>query len=110
MTKDVIVYDNKLTPQVYLEIMTGNYYCLRSDNQVEEVEKILDEVFGDGAYWSYALDNIVEVQENDHKVVLVECVNIVMKEERTEQETICRWFEVPEDWTKDDIIDKLKKM
>lgn len=110
MTKDVIVYDNKLTPHVYLEIMTGNYYCLRSDNQVEEVEKILDEVFGDGAYCSYDLDEINEVQGNNHKVVLVECVNIIMKGDRAELETICRWFEVSEKWTKDDIIDKLKRM
>ena len=42
MTKDVIMYDKVLTPQTYLEIMTGNYYCLRDTNQLEEVENILD--------------------------------------------------------------------
>lgn len=110
MTKDVVMYDGKLTPQVYLEMMTGNYYCLNDDNQVEQVENILDEQFGDGTYHSFALSDISEVQENDHKVVLVECVNIVMKEDRAEQETICRWFEVPEEWTKEHINEKLCKI
>ena len=70
MTKDVIMYDKMLTPQTYLEMMTGTYYCLNADNQLEQVENILDDQFGEGAYWSFALDNISEVMENDHKVVI----------------------------------------
>ena len=50
------------------------------------------------------LDNISEVMENDHKVVLVECVNIVSKGDNVEQESIYRWFKVPNDWTKEYII------
>lgn len=110
MNKDVIIYDKMLTPQTYLEMMTGNYYLLRAANQLEQVENILDEQFGEGACWSYALDDIGEVMENDGKVVLVECVNIVMKGDKAEQDPIYRWFEVPDDWTKQDVLEQLSKI
>ena len=87
MTKDVIMYDKILSAQTYLEMMTGNYYCLNADNQVEN---ILEEQFGQGAYWSFALDNITEVMKNDHKVVLVKIVNIVMEGDEAEQDNIYR--------------------
>ena len=109
MTKDVIMYDKVLSASTYLEIMTGNYYCLREENQVEQVENILDEQFGEGAYWSFDLDDISEVMENDHKVVLVECVNIVSEGGKVEQDPIYRWFEVPEEWTKEDVLEQIKK-
>ena len=109
MTKDVIMYDKILSAQTYLEMMTGNYYCLNADNQVEQVENILEEQFGQGAYWSFALDNITEVMKNDHKVVLVKIVNIVMEGDEAEQDNIYRWFEVPDDWTKEDVLEQLKK-
>lgn len=110
MTKDVIMYDKILSAQTYLEMMTGNYYCLNADNQVEQVENILEEQFGQGAYWSFALDNITEVMKNDHKVVLVKIVNIVMEGDEAEQDNIYRWFEVPDDWTKEDVLEQLKKV
>ena len=107
MTKDVIMYDKVLKPQNYLEMMTGTYYCLNADNQLEQVENILDDRFGEGAYWSFALDNISEVMENDHKVVLVHIVNI---NDDCEQEDIYRWFEVPDDWTKETVVEQLSKI
>ena len=110
MTKDVIMYDKILSAQTYLELITGNYYSLNADNQVKQVESILDEQVGQGAYWSFALDNISEVMENDHKVVLVEIVNIVMEGDEAEQDNIYRWFEVPDEWTKDDILEQLRKI
>ena len=110
MTKDVIIYDKILSAQTYLEMMTGNYYCLNADNQAEQVENILEEQFGQGAYWSFALDNITEVMKNDHKVVLVKIVNIVMEGDEAEQDNIYRWFEVPDDWTKEDVLEQLKKV
>ena len=110
MTKDVIMYDKILSAQTYLEMMTGNYYCLNADNQVEQVENILEEQFGQGAYWSFALDNITEVMKNDNKVVLVKIVNIVMEGDEAEQDNIYRWFEVPDDWTKEDVLEQLKKV
>ena len=110
MTKDVIMYDKILSAQTYLELITGNYYSLNADNQVKQVENILDEQFGQGAYWSFALNNISEVMENDHKVVLVEIVNILMEADEAEQDNIYRWFEVPDDWTKDDVLEQLRKI
>lgn len=110
MPKDVIMYDKILSAQTYLELITGNYYSLNADNQVKQVENILDEQFGQGAYWSFALDNISEVMENDHKVVLVEIVNIIMEGDEAEQDNIYRWFEVPDDWTKDDVLEQLRKI
>ena len=110
MPKDVIMYDNILSAQTYLELITGNYYCLNADNQVEQVENILDEQFGQGAYRSFAPDNISEVMKNDHKVVLVKIVNIVMEGDEAEQDNIYRWFEVPDDWTKEDVLEQLKKV
>lgn len=110
MIKDVIMYDKILSAQTYLEMMTGNYYCLNADNQVEQVENILEEEFGQGAYWSFALDNITEVMKNDHKVVLVKIVNIVMEGDEAEQDNIYRWFEVPDYWTKEDVLEQLKKV
>ena len=87
MTKDVIIYNKILSAQTYLEMMTGNYYCLNADNQVEN---ILEEQFGQGVYRSFALDNITEVMKNDHKVVLVKIVNIVMEGDEAEQDNIYR--------------------
>ena len=110
MTKAVIMYDKILSAQTYLEMMTGNYYCLNADNQAEQVENILDEQFGQGSYRSFALDNISEVMQNDHKVVLVKIVNIVMEGDEAEQDNIYRWFEVPDDRTKDDVLGQLRKI
>lgn len=50
------------------------------------------------------------VIKNDHKVVLVEIVNIVMEGYEAEQDNIYRWFEVPDEWTKDDILEQLRKI
>lgn len=48
MAENTIMYDGILTPQTYLEIMTGKYFCLDAENQLELAEKILDEQCGNG--------------------------------------------------------------
>ena len=110
MTKDVIKYNGLLTAQQYLELVTNNYYCLRADNQLEEVEKIMDKEFGEGAFWSFALDDISEVMENDHSVVLVEIANIVMNDGSAEQEKLYRWFEIPFKCTKEELSERIKEL
>lgn len=110
MTKDAIKYNGLLTAQQYLELVTGNCYCLRADNQLEEVEKIIDKEFGEGTFWSFALDDISEVMENDHIVVLVEIVNIVMKDSSAKQEKLYRWFELPFECTKEELSEKIRKL
>ena len=101
----MIIYDKVLTPQAYLELMTGNYYSLKKPNQVEEVEKILDKEEGNGTCWTYSLYDTPE--ENNKNVVLVEFVNIT---DESEQEHIYRWCEIPEDWTGEDFLRKLKEL
>ena len=110
MTRDVIKYNGLLTAQEYLELVACKCYCLNADNQLEEVEKIMDKEFGEGAFWSFALDDISEVMENDHIVVLVEIVNIVMKDGRAEQEKLYRWFELPFECTKEELLEKINNL
>lgn len=110
MPESTIMYDGVITPQTYLEMMTGKYFCLNADNQLELVEKILDEQCGKGLYWSFSLEDIGEVIKNGHKVVLVVIVNIVMKGDKAEQKTIYRWFEVPEEWTKAEFQKRLSEV
>jgi hypothetical protein len=110
VAENTIVYNGILTPQAYLEIMTGKYFTLNADNQIEAVENILDKHFGEGMYWSFALDDIEEVVKNGHKVVLVECVNSANKNGIAEQEKIYRWFEVPEEWNKEVFEERLKEI
>ena len=88
--------------------MTGNYYCLNEDNQLKQVENILDEQFGQGTYQSFPLDNIAEIIKNDHKVVLVEIVNIVIEDNEAKFDNIYRWFEVSDDLTREILIEKYK--
>lgn len=99
-----ILYDGMLTAQEYLELMTGCYYVLYDDNQLALVERIIDSKFGEGAYWNYSLTDLGEVSNNGGKVVLVEIVNIT---EDCEQERLCRFFEVPSEWTKEIVEQKL---
>ena len=105
MPNKAIKYSGVLTAQEYLEVMTGDYCYLHKDNQVEEVEYILNKKFGDGAYWSYALDDLPD--EYDGAVVLVECVNIT---EQCSQEKIYRWFEIPAEWTKEELNEKIEQL
>ena len=90
----LIVTDRILTPQTYLELMTGDYYPLNVDNQLEAVEIILDREFGKGTFWGYSLKDIPS-EGHDVKLVPVEIVNIT---EDCEQDKFCRLFQVPDDW------------
>lgn len=107
MSKGVIIYDKMISPQTYLEMMTGSYYLLNAANQLKQVEDILDEQFGEGACWSHALDDIGELLDNDVKVVLVEIVNI---NDDCQMNRLYRWFEVPEDWTKEVFKKRLSEI
>lgn len=52
------LYDGIISARTYLEIMTCKYYCLRKDNQLEEVEEILNMEFGEGKFLNYPLEKI----------------------------------------------------
>lgn len=66
-----IIYDGIISARTYLEIMTCKYYCLRKDNQLEEVEEILNMEFGEGKFLNYPLEKIKEVIGENCSVVRV---------------------------------------
>lgn len=99
----MVITDRILNPQTYLELMTGKYYPLNVDNQLEAVEKILDREFGEGTFWSYSLIDIPS-EEHEVKLVPVEIVNIT---EDCEQDKFCRLFQVPDVWNEDILKEKL---
>ena len=102
----MVITDKILNPQTYLELMTGKYYPLNVDNQLEAIEKILDREFGEEAYWSYSLTDIPS-EEHEVKLVPVEIVNIT---EECKQDKFCRLFQVPDDWNKDILKEKLSNI
>ena len=103
----MIKYDGIIYPQAFLAVMTGKYFCVTADNQLEEIEKILDEELGGGQCWSYPFGETKDIVNSDKSVVLVEIVNI---NEECEQERLYRWFEVPEEWTKEEFAKRLSEV
>ena len=103
----MIKYDGTVYPQAFLAVMTGKYFCVTANNQLEEVENILDEELGKGQCWSYPFSETADVVKSDKSVVLVEIVNI---NEECEQERLYRWFEVPEEMTKEEFTKKLSEV
>lgn len=103
----MIKYDGIIYPRTFLAVMTGKYFCVTADNQLEEIENILDEELGRGQCWSYPFEETEDVVKNGKSVVLVEIVNI---NEECEQERLYRWFEVPEEWTKEEFAKRLSEV
>lgn len=99
----MVITDKILTPQTYLELMTGDYYPLNVDNQLEAVEIILDREFGEGTFWSYSLKDI-PCKEHEVKLVPVEIVNIT---DDCKQDKFCRLFQVPDDWDEKILKERL---
>lgn len=77
------------SPQDYLELVTGKYYVVRGDDDIETIESILKE----NGYnlLNYPLSEIDHIVENSLNVVLVDC--LFYDEEKSEFEHIYRWFE-----------------
>ena len=86
-----IVKSNKLySPQNYLELITGNTYIIQGDNDIEFIEKILEQ---EGyCLWNYSLNEVEHLIESEIPVVMVDCM--IYKEEKNEYEHEIRWFEV----------------
>ena len=103
----MILYDKVLYPSTYLELMTGHYYTLTAQNQIEEVENLLDRECGKGTYWSYSLYDTKDVIESDKNVVLVEIVNI---DDNSEQEKLYCWFDVPQEWDRKELLRRLSEL
>ena len=82
------------SPQSFLELITGNCYVHSGDNDVEFIEDILEE--NGYGLWSFALNEIDHIVENEIPVVLVDCM--VYNDNTNEFEHVYRWFEVDFDW------------
>lgn len=80
------------SPQRYLEGVTGDYYIIDGDNDIEVVEKILYEHGYE--LWNYPMSEIGHIVENELDVVLVDCMIWNASKEEFDHEY--RWFEVPE--------------
>lgn len=83
------------TPQTYLELVTGEYFIVKGDNDIDAIENILKDFKLDDNLWNYPLSEIDHIVENDLDVVLVECM--VYNNNTKEYEHIYRWFEIPEE-------------
>lgn len=92
-----MVKSSKLyTPQTYLEAVTGKCFIINGDNDVETVENILDAEFGEGSYWTYSLEDISHIVEEELDVVLVDF--LVWNDQQNEYEHVYRWAEVDENF------------
>lgn len=86
-----MVQSNKIySPQSYLELVLEKTYIVSGDDDVDFIEKILEE-HGE-CLWNYPLSEIDHVLENELDVVLVECM--VYNQETHEYDREYRWFEV----------------
>ncbi len=82
------------SPQRYLELITGKCYMIDGENDVEFIERILEEEYD--SMWSYPLSEIDHIAEEGLDVVLVDCM--IINEETDNFEHVYRWFEVPSDF------------
>lgn len=90
------------SPQNYLEEVTGKCYIVSGEDDIGFIEAVLEEN-GCDELWNYPLSEIDHIVENNLNVVLVDCM--VVNEETDEFEHIYRWFEVPEDFSEEEIYE-----
>ena len=87
------------SPQQYLEIITGYYYMICGENDIEFIQVRLAQ--NGFELWDYPMSEIDHIVENDLDVVLVDCM--VVNPDTDQFEHQYRWFEVPEDF-KEEIV------
>lgn len=86
------------SPQDYLDAVTGNYYCIDGDDDIEFIQRILAQ--NEFELWDYPMSEIDHIVENELNVVLVDCM--VWNKKTKEFEHQYRWFEVPEDFKEEE--------
>ena len=88
--KNIVKSKKLYSPQNYLELITGKTYIVQGDNDIELIEKILEQ---EGyCLWNYSLNEVEHLIESEIPVVMVDCM--IYKEEKKEYEHEIRWFEV----------------
>ena len=102
-----IVKSTKLySPQNYLELITGNVYIVQGDNDIEFIEKILEQ---EGyCLWNYSINEVEHLIEAEIPVVFVECMVYNSNTEQYDKEI--RFFEVDfeENIVDDEIPQKIE--
>ena len=90
----MILSNNILSPQEFVEYLTGRCYCFREDNPSEEIHKIL-KLNGieheEAPLRDYPLNEILTL-EAGISVVLVDVLAI---DDKFEPRPEWRWFEIP---------------
>ncbi len=82
------------TPQTFVETITGHCYIIDGDDDVGLIARLLEE-HGYDNLWDYPMDEIDHIVENEHQVVLVDCM--VWCEGKGQYEHEYRWWEIPDD-------------
>lgn len=93
-----VKYSKMYSPQNYVMAVTGKCYSFDSDDDCIQIEQYL-KANGYDDLWSYALEDIDEIIENEANVVLVELCYFDTNDKLQYE---YRWFEVPEDFKPDD--------
>lgn len=88
------------SPQSYMEIVTGNYYCLNSDNDDVTQTKIILKQNGFANLKNYALNELDKAIKRGKDIILVEFYSFSGAREEL------RWCELPDGIT-DEQIDNL---
>ena len=100
----MVIYEKMINPRIYIEIITGKYYILNADKQLDEMKQILKrEEFG--VLCDYPMSDIEKVADKDKKFVLVEFVNITKNDT---MDYTYRWCELPSCVTKERVLEALK--
>ena len=94
-----MVVTNKLyTPQEFVEILTGKYYIIDGDDDIEDIHALLIHEgveSEENPLWDYPLNEIDHIVLNDINVVLVD-VMVINDDDEFEHEL--RWFEIPAEY------------
>ena len=85
------------TPQEFVEAFTGECYIFNGDNDSIAIRRILAE-HGYLNMWDYMLDEIDNMPDRVHSVVLVEC--LIWNEQHGQFCSSYRWFPVPDEKVK----------
>ena len=99
----MIIYDKVLNPSIYVEIVTGLYYILNADDQYKETKTVLRHN-GFNTLNDYAINSLSKVKNPKRKFVLVE---FAIYGTNGDMDYICRWCEVPDNVTAEQISEMI---
>ena len=100
-----VLHNDILSEEEYLFLVTDKHYSLKNEDRLNEMRDILElESLDD--LWDYRLDEIDEVKEMEHQVVLVKTTTF---DDNSNFVTEYRWCQAPYE-TPEEVAEKLAKM